>query len=122
MDWLLFTAAALFALSVHVETRRKVAESLMDLNPHLAPHWVFGGLGRSVVQAASLVGGLLAAGLLACDWFPLVGPFGATGIFAATLYGKYFISARRSMALVFDSIARDLSGKRRGADTRIAGE
>ena len=114
MDWLLLTSAVLFALSVHVETRRKVAESLVDLNPHLAPYWVFGGLGRSVVQAASLVGGLLAAGLLACDWFHLVGPFGATAIFAAALYGKYFISARRSMALVLDSIARDVSAKGTG--------
>jgi hypothetical protein len=87
VQWLLLIGVVISVLSWHVETSLKAAAALMDVDAHLAPNWYFGGGVKTLLQAFSLVGGVIGAGLVAYTFYPTLGWWCAP-IFPVLLYLK----------------------------------
>lgn len=103
VDWFFLICGIVYVLALHAETKLKAADILMNLDAHLAPNWYFAGLYKDGLQFVSLFGGLGGAGLLAYDWFYLVGLW-STVIFFGLLYLKYAVATRRGMRLAISAI------------------
>lgn len=89
----------LFGGAIFAEGRKKTAETLMNLDAHLAPNWYFGGHIKSFVQIYSSVGGVVTATLLTYFLYEIWGLWSITAFFML-LYLKYLLSERMMLSSI----------------------
>src|SRR5262249_20831198 len=99
MDNVLMLGIPIYLAAVEAETRRRAAQTLLDIGSPAAPDWIYAGWLKLGIMFFALVGGIGGAAMISYAWTHILGSIGAVAFFLFLLFAKYFVSMYRAIRI-----------------------